>query len=156
MTKLVILAGGLLLLELSQQPAVKPSQHGTVTQQVAGTTITVDYNRPVARGRDLFGALVPAHHRAEAKVPPDAGDWPCPAVPPLGDAGHRGEAAMRQTEGPVVVGIDGTLPSAAADMAASPPRLPRCMSEMLMPAVPRTVPTIPTMPGVSSLRTTSM
>jgi Protein of unknown function (DUF2911) len=42
-----------------QTPAVKLSQHGTVTQQVAGTTITVEYNRPVARGRDLFGALVP-------------------------------------------------------------------------------------------------
>jgi Protein of unknown function (DUF2911) len=42
-----------------QAPTVKPSQHGSVTQQVAGTTITVDYNRPVARGRDLFGALVP-------------------------------------------------------------------------------------------------
>jgi hypothetical protein len=41
------------------QPAVKPSQHGSVTQQVAGTTIAVDYNRPVARGRELFGALVP-------------------------------------------------------------------------------------------------
>jgi hypothetical protein len=40
-------------------PAVKASQHGTVTQQVAGTHITVVYNRPVARGRDLFGALVP-------------------------------------------------------------------------------------------------
>ena len=48
---------------LGQQPApapgVKPSQHGTVTQRVAATTITVDYNRPVARGRELFGALVP-------------------------------------------------------------------------------------------------
>jgi hypothetical protein len=40
-------------------PAIKPSQHGTVTQQVAGTHITIVYNRPVARGRDLFGALVP-------------------------------------------------------------------------------------------------
>jgi hypothetical protein len=40
-------------------PGVKPSQHGTVSQQVAATTITVDYNRPVARGRELFGALVP-------------------------------------------------------------------------------------------------
>jgi hypothetical protein len=40
-------------------PAVKASQHGTVTQKVAGTLITVVYNRPVARGRDLFGALVP-------------------------------------------------------------------------------------------------
>lgn len=43
----------------SQTPAIKPSQHGTVTQLVAMTTISVDYNRPVARGRDLFGALVP-------------------------------------------------------------------------------------------------
>ena len=42
-----------------QTGPIKPSQHGSVTQQVAGTTITVDYNRPVARGRDLFGALVP-------------------------------------------------------------------------------------------------
>lgn len=54
----------LVVLWLAQQPApaVKPSQHGTVTQQVAATTITVDYNRPVARGRELFGpppAIVP-------------------------------------------------------------------------------------------------
>src|SRR4051812_14928185 len=40
-------------------PAIKPSQHGSVSQQVAGTTITIEYNRPVARGRTLFGALVP-------------------------------------------------------------------------------------------------
>jgi hypothetical protein len=52
---LLIIMGGM----AQQPPAVKPSQHGSVTQQVAGTTITVDYNRPVARGRDLFGALVP-------------------------------------------------------------------------------------------------
>jgi DUF2911 family protein len=37
----------------------RPSQHGSVTQQIAQATITVDYNRPVARGRSLFGALVP-------------------------------------------------------------------------------------------------
>jgi hypothetical protein len=60
MTKLS--AALLLLSALGQQPAapaIKASQHGTVSQQVAATTITVDYNRPVARGRDLFGALVP-------------------------------------------------------------------------------------------------
>jgi hypothetical protein len=52
---------------LAQEPShaaappggVKPSQHGSVSQQVASTRITIDYNRPVARGRDLFGALVP-------------------------------------------------------------------------------------------------
>jgi len=37
----------------------KPSQHGSVSQRIADTTITVDYNRPVARGRELFGRLVP-------------------------------------------------------------------------------------------------
>src|SRR3954470_18208492 len=35
------------------------SQLGTVSQVVAGTKIDVTYRRPVARGRDLFGALVP-------------------------------------------------------------------------------------------------
>lgn len=39
--------------------APKPSQHGSVSQQIAGATITIDYNRPVARGRSLFGSLVP-------------------------------------------------------------------------------------------------
>ena len=31
--------------------APRPSQHASVSQQVAGTTITIEYNRPVARGR---------------------------------------------------------------------------------------------------------
>jgi hypothetical protein len=35
------------------------SQHGSVSQEIGDTTITIEYNRPVARGRDLFGALVP-------------------------------------------------------------------------------------------------
>jgi Protein of unknown function (DUF2911) len=54
----MVKVGALLTLAtlLVQPAAVKLSQHGTVTQQVAGTTITVDYNRPVARGRELFGA----------------------------------------------------------------------------------------------------
>ena len=37
----------------------KPSQPGSVMQQIAGTKITINYNRPVARGRELFGKLVP-------------------------------------------------------------------------------------------------
>lgn len=40
-------------------PKVLPSQHGSVSQRVADTTITLEYNRPVARGRELFGSLVP-------------------------------------------------------------------------------------------------
>jgi hypothetical protein len=39
--------------------APRPSQHGSVSQQVANTTITIEYNRPVARERSLFGSLVP-------------------------------------------------------------------------------------------------
>ena len=54
----LLLALGLLI----QPPAIKPSQHGSVSQQVAGTTITIEYDRPVARGRELFGALVPYDH----------------------------------------------------------------------------------------------
>ena len=42
-----------------EAPKVKPSQHGTVSQRIADTTITLEYNRPVARGRELFGKLVP-------------------------------------------------------------------------------------------------
>jgi len=35
------------------------SQRGSVAQHVAHTTIAVEYGRPVARGRTLFGQLVP-------------------------------------------------------------------------------------------------
>jgi len=42
-----------------EAPKVKPSQHGSVSQRIADTTITLEYNRPVARGRELFGKLVP-------------------------------------------------------------------------------------------------
>ena len=38
------------------QPAA--SQHGLVEQQIAGTTVIVDYNRPVAHGREPFGDTV--------------------------------------------------------------------------------------------------
>src|SRR3954454_22652845 len=53
---------GLLLaaiLSATQTTSVKASQHGSVVQQIASATITVEYNRPVARGRELFGSLVP-------------------------------------------------------------------------------------------------
>lgn len=38
---------------------IRASERGTVSQIVDGTTLTVDYSRPTARGRDLFGAVVP-------------------------------------------------------------------------------------------------
>jgi hypothetical protein len=34
------------------------SQHGLVEQQIAGTSVIVDYNRPVAHGREPFGDTV--------------------------------------------------------------------------------------------------
>ena len=39
--------------------AVRKSQHGSVTQRVANTDVTIVYNRPLARGRELFGPTVP-------------------------------------------------------------------------------------------------
>ncbi|QJR35819.1 DUF2911 domain-containing protein [Gemmatimonas groenlandica] len=36
-----------------------PSQRGSVSQRVAFTDISIAYGRPTARGRALFGALVP-------------------------------------------------------------------------------------------------
>jgi len=41
------------------QSAIPKSQLASITQHIAGTTIDVVYRRPVARGRTLFGALVP-------------------------------------------------------------------------------------------------
>jgi Protein of unknown function (DUF2911) len=59
---LVVAAVGLFAvtgISAQETAKVKPSQHGTVSQRIADTTITVEYNRPVARGRELFGKLVP-------------------------------------------------------------------------------------------------
>ena len=56
-----ILAAGLLLATSSAAAAqsIPKSQLATVTQRVATTNIEIVYRRPVARGRTLFGALVP-------------------------------------------------------------------------------------------------
>jgi hypothetical protein len=54
---LLLLMAGRIALLAAQAP--KPSQKASVMQQIAGTTVTIDYSRPVARGRELFGKLVP-------------------------------------------------------------------------------------------------
>lgn len=41
-----------------QQAAPRPSQHGAVAQTVNRTTISLEYDRPVARGRTLYGGVV--------------------------------------------------------------------------------------------------
>src|SRR2546421_12342385 len=56
----VLLTVLLTLLVVRAAPAqrIPASQHGSVTQRVGSTDIAVSYNRPVARGRRLFGELV--------------------------------------------------------------------------------------------------
>jgi hypothetical protein len=53
----------LMILAVNGSPAgsqgYPPSQRGTVTQNIAHTEVSVAYGRPVARGRELFGSLVP-------------------------------------------------------------------------------------------------
>ena len=46
-------------LEIIPLDKVRKSQAAAVSQRVANTEITVTYSRPVARGRELFGKLVP-------------------------------------------------------------------------------------------------
>ena len=48
----VVLAAAVLLQQVPR------SQHGSVTQRVGSTDISISYNRPVARGRELFGGIV--------------------------------------------------------------------------------------------------
>jgi hypothetical protein len=47
---------------LTAQEGIPFSQHGGVLQVMGLDTITISYNRPVARGRRLFGHLVPWGH----------------------------------------------------------------------------------------------
>lgn len=64
----LILASALLLIALASDTVIpsraaaqeppRMSQHGTVSQTITGTTITVEYDRPTARGRDLKEADV--------------------------------------------------------------------------------------------------
>jgi hypothetical protein len=57
------LLGGLLAALAGALPApaqeIPRSQLGSVSQLVGGTRVEISYRRPVARGRALFGALVP-------------------------------------------------------------------------------------------------
>ena len=44
---------GFVATQQAPAPAIRPSQHGSVSQHVNATTITIEYNRPVARGREF-------------------------------------------------------------------------------------------------------
>lgn len=55
-----MIAGALCVASVARaQESIPKSQAASVTQQVAGARIEVFYHRPVARGRALFGSLVP-------------------------------------------------------------------------------------------------
>lgn len=56
---LLLAASGLTLPAPAQAQGYPFSQRSTLTQSVALTEITVAYGRPLARGRELFGRLVP-------------------------------------------------------------------------------------------------
>lgn len=45
--------------EIIPPDEVRKSQAAAVSQRVANTEITITYSRPVARGRELFGGIVP-------------------------------------------------------------------------------------------------
>jgi hypothetical protein len=53
--RVVALAVLLLVAPLGLGAQAKKSQHATVTQLLGTTEVTIDYNRPSARGRTLFG-----------------------------------------------------------------------------------------------------
>jgi hypothetical protein len=45
--------------EIIPPDKVSKSQAGAVSQRIANTELTITYSRPVARGRNLFGGIVP-------------------------------------------------------------------------------------------------
>ena len=58
----LFLAASLPLAAQTPPPALRlprASQHAVITQTVGLTDITIDYSRPVAKGRTIFGGLVP-------------------------------------------------------------------------------------------------
>lgn len=59
MTRRLLLAALLAVPGPLHAQRIRASQEAYVRQKVAGTWIDVHYRRPVARGRDLFGGIVP-------------------------------------------------------------------------------------------------
>ena len=54
-----VLAATVIAQDVIPLDRVIKSQRGTVTQKIANTDISIEYGRPVARGRELYGSLVP-------------------------------------------------------------------------------------------------
>jgi hypothetical protein len=54
-----VIAGAVLACGSSGGGAIPKSQHARLEQQVGRVLVTIEYSRPVARGRRLFGGIVP-------------------------------------------------------------------------------------------------
>jgi DUF2911 family protein len=59
-----LLVAAAIVVTFTPASAQRASQHGIVSQTVDETEIRLEYDRPVARGRELFGELVEwdTHH----------------------------------------------------------------------------------------------
>lgn len=55
----IMLAAALAVAPADSDAQIRASERGSVQQTLDGTTIKIDYARPVARGRALFGEVVP-------------------------------------------------------------------------------------------------
>ena len=55
----LLLAGAALCAPTGATAQIQASEHGVTAQTVDGTTLTLEYSRPQARGRNLFGGIVP-------------------------------------------------------------------------------------------------
>lgn len=59
LVSLIMLAATAAIVPVDTDAQIRASERGSVRQTLDGTTITLDYARPTARGRTLFGDLVP-------------------------------------------------------------------------------------------------
>ncbi len=58
MHRTILMAAAAALSGVQLGSAQQASQHGVVAQTVNETVVTLEYDRPVARGRELFGGIV--------------------------------------------------------------------------------------------------
>jgi hypothetical protein len=58
MHRTILMAAAAVVLGAGHAFAQQASQHGVVAQTVNETIVTLEYDRPVARGRELFGELI--------------------------------------------------------------------------------------------------
>jgi len=112
----------------------RKSQHATVMQAIGATQVTIVYNRPGARGRTLFGALVPwgkvwcpgADEATTIALTKDvlvagqrlaAGKYSIWAIPYPGPAQDALRVAVKPQAGPFMEALAFYFPAADADRA---------------------------------------